>query len=104
MANESIIKKKGKEILYEEGYVCWTAAKAMYQSSDIFGIFDVIAVKKNAINEIRFIQWTSMINMGARRNKIKRFFLENNCFIPSELWGYEYGKWKKEIINNPLKD
>lgn len=102
MAQENIIRKAGKLKLALDGYVCWTGAKAMYQSSDIFGIFDVIAAKKNAINEIRLIQWTSIKNMGARRRKIRQFFLTNNLFIPSELWGYEYGKWKIEIIQNPL--
>ena len=102
MAQESVIKNKVKLKMAEEGYVFWSGAKAMYQSSDIFGIFDCICVKKNSNNEFRFIQYTSISNMGARRRKIKQFFLTNNCFIPSELWGYANGKFKKEIIENPL--
>lgn len=103
MAQENIIKKKGKQILAEQGYVCWCGAKAMYQSSDIFGIFDVIAAKTGEVNQIRFIQWTSKSNVSARRRKIKNFFLEHKLFIPSELWGYENGKFTFETIENPLK-
>lgn len=102
MAQENVIKNKVKLKLAEDGYVFWSAAKAMYQSSDIFGIFDCIAAKKNAINELRFIQYTSVKNMAARRRKIRQFFISNNLFIPSELWGYENGKFKIENINNPL--
>lgn len=102
MAQENIIKKKGKQILAEQGFICWSGAKAMYQSSDIFGIFDVIAAKTNAVNELRFIQWTSKSNVSARRRKIKKFFLEHKIFIKSELWGYSNGQFKIEHIENPL--
>ena len=102
MAQENVIRHKGKLLLAEQGYVCWSGAKAMYQSSDIFGIFDVIAAKRNAQNELRFIQWTSKSNVSARRKKIRHFFLEHNLFITSELWGYEDGKFTMENIENPL--
>lgn len=102
MAQENIIRTKGKQKLADEGYICWSGAKAMYQSSDIFGVFDVIAAKRGAVNELRFIQWTSKSNVAARRRKIKNFFLEHQLFIDSELWGYERGKFTIEIIKNPL--
>jgi len=101
MAQESIIKREVKLILADEGYVFWSGAKAMYQSSDIFGIFDCIAAKRGKTNELRFIQYTSMSNMSARRHKIKTFFLTNDLFIPSELWGYDHGAFKKETIKDP---
>lgn len=101
MAQESIIKQKVKLELANENYVFWSGAKAMYQSSDIFGIFDCIAVKRGETNQFRFIQYTSMSNMFARRLKIKKFFLTNNLFITSELWGYDQGKFKKEMIRDP---
>jgi len=102
MAQENVIKQKVKVKLTEEGWVFWSAAKAMYQSSDIFGVFDCIAAKKGEVNKLRFIQYTSFSNMSARRRKIKAFFLEHKLFIPSELWGYENGKFKIEHIENPL--
>jgi len=102
MAQENIIKKKGKQILAEQGYVCWCGAKTMYHSSDIFGIFDVVAVKTNDVNNIRFIQWTSKSNISARRKKIKNFFLKHKLFISSELWGFKNGKFTFETIKNPL--
>lgn len=102
MAQEQIIKQKIKIKLAEEGYVFWSGAKAIYQSSDIFGVFDCIAAKRGSNNELRFIQYTSISNMSARRRKIKQFFLTNNLFITSELWGYDKGKFKIEKIENPL--
>lgn len=100
MAQESVIKQKIKVKLAEEGWVFWSGAKAMYQSSDIFGIFDCIAVKRGSINEFRFIQYTSISNMAHRRRKIKQFFITNKVFIDSELWGYERGVFKIELINH----
>lgn len=101
MAQESIIKQKVKLALANDDYVFWSGAKAMYQSSDIFGIFDCIAAKRGSMNEFRFIQYTSISNMAARRRKIKQFFLSNNLFIDSELWGYEGGKFKVEKVEDP---
>lgn len=88
--------------LADEDYVFWSGAKAMYQSSDIFGVFDCIAAKRGSINELRFIQYTSISNMAARKRKIKQFFIANNLFIDSEIWGYEKGVFKIEKIENPL--
>lgn len=98
MAKEYEIKRRVKEILARDGWIMWSGAKAMYQSSDIFGIFDCIAVKVGTENTIRFIQYTSMSNMAARRRKIRAFFAEHNVFLTSELWGYEGGKFKIEQI------
>ncbi len=102
MAKEYAIKQRVKLELANDGWVFWSGAKAMYQSSDIFGVFDCIAVKRGQSNTFRFIQYTSIGNMSARRSKIKKFFLANNLFIDSELWGYEGGIFKKEAIKNPL--
>ena len=101
MAQEVIIKKKVRMKMAEEGFVFWSGAKARFQSSDIFGIFDCICVERGT-SKLRFIQYTSKSNVGARRRKIKNFFLENNVFIESELWGYENGQFAVEHIENPL--
>ena len=98
MAQEGIIRRKAIEILTLEGWVVWCGAKAMYRSSDIFGIFDGIAVKKGEVNKLRFIQWTSKSNMAARRRKMYSFFKVNHLFITCELWGYEDGKFTVELI------
>ena len=61
----------------------------MNQSQDVFGIFDVLAIKGT---HVRWIQFTSKGNMSARRKKILSFFKKHSCFIESELWGYDDNK------------
>lgn len=100
MAKENIIKNKVKIQLANEGYVFWSGAKAMYQSSDIFGVFDCICIERGT-SKLRFIQYTSISNMSARRRKIRDFFIKENVFIESELWGYANGTFKIEKILNP---
>lgn len=81
---EAKIRKEAKKILISEGFYPWCPAKAKYQETDIFGIYDCLAIKDS---EIRYIQWTSVGNMRAREKKIKKFFEEHKCFIPCEVWG-----------------
>jgi len=102
MVREATIRKKARDILEKDGYVTWCAAKAKYQSSDIFGVFDCVAVKKGegeyvCSDQVRYIQWTTKSNLSARRRKILAFFDENNLWIPCEIWSYDNDKGKFKI-------
>lgn len=81
---EARIRANAKKALEKEGYHLWCPKKVRYQETDVFGIYDGLAVKGT---EIRFIQWTSIGNIRAREKKIRKFFEERDCFIPSEVWG-----------------
>lgn len=93
MATEKLIRTKAREILEKEGFHLWCPSKVRYKETDIFGIYDGLAIKDS---ELRFIQWTSKSNIRAREKKIHAFFTEHNCFIPCEVWGWD--EIKKEFI------
>lgn len=86
MATETLIRSKARAILEKEGFHLWCPSKVRYQETDIFGIYDGLAIKDS---ELRFIQWTTKHNMKAREKKIQSFFKEHNCFIPCEVWGWD---------------
>ena len=103
MVREATIRKKARDILEKEGYVTWCAAKAKYQSSDIFGIFDCVAAKRGTgehteSDKLRYIQWTTKEHKSARMKKILAFFDENGLWIPCELWLYDNDKGSFTIV------
>ena len=81
---EITIKKAVYKQLEKEGYYGWSAPKVRYIETDIFGIFDGLFIKDS---HIRYIQWTTVSNMSARKNKILKFFEEHKCWIPCEIYG-----------------
>lgn len=81
---EAVIKKVVYKQLEKEGFIGWSAPKVKFQETDIFGVFDGIFIKDS---ELRFIQWTTDVNMRAREKKIKNFFEQNKVFVPCEVWG-----------------
>jgi len=89
MAKEAVIRKHARELLESDGWITWCPPNVKYAETDIFGVFDCITVKDS---ELRFIQWTSISNISARKKKIMKFFNENNVFIPCEVWGHKKGK------------
>lgn len=93
MATETLIRSKARAILEKEGFHLWCPSKVRYQETDIFGIYDGLAIKDS---ELRFIQWTSKSNIRAREKKIHAFFAKYNCFIPCEVWGWD--EIKKEFV------
>lgn len=97
MATEALIRSKAKKELEKEGYHVWCPAKAKYIETDIFGVFDAVAIKDS---HIRYIQWTSLKNIRAREKKIRQFFEDKRCFVGCEVWGYDQkkGEFKKIII------
>lgn len=85
MSKEATIRKQAVKQLEKEGYITWCPAKVKYQETDVFGVFDCLALKDS---DIRFIQWTSSSNVAARKKKILKFYEDNDVFLPAEVWGY----------------
>lgn len=88
---ESYIRKKVLDELTRQGYVCWwpyPPRNTYAKEKDILSIFDVLAVKRKT-SEVRWIQFTSLSNVSARKKKILDYFRANEIFLPlSEVWGY----------------
>ena len=93
---EPEIRKKAIRLLELKGYVCWYPKKVKYQETDVFGVYDILAARKN---KVRYIQITTYPNISARRKKILGFLEKNNVKIKgSEVWGYHKSKKKFIII------
>lgn len=84
---EAIIRKKAREEM--EGWVCWCPPKAKFQETDIFGIVDMVCAKGK---RLKWIQYTTLSNISARKKKIQTVFKRDNFFIPVEVWGYDKKK------------
>jgi len=99
MAKEALIRKKAIEILTEKNYICWFPPKVKYQQTDIFGIVDLLAVRKR---ERKSIQLTTVSNISARRKKIVSFFKKSDVEFPVEIWAWDAQKkkFKKERVNS----
>lgn len=96
MAREATIRKKVRETLEKEGYLTWCPPKVKFQETDIFGVFDMAAVKDS---ELRFIQYTSSSNHAARKRKIMDFFEKHDVFIGCEIWSLRpNGTFRIEVI------
>lgn len=95
---ENDIRKKAVIEFQKEGLIYWFPPRAKFQQTDIFGVFDVIAVKiLNGVPEIYFIQLTTPPNVAARRAKIKKFYeteLSGHSFVHSWIWAYDKEKEK----------
>ena len=98
--SEKLIKQKALAELKKEGYRAWCPVRPSfgYAEVDIFGVFDCIAIKKE---KLRFIQWTTSININARIRKIEAFFNgKPKVYIPCEVWGWH--NKKKVFIKKDL--
>ena len=81
------IRKKAIQELESAGYVCWYPPKTRWgKKKDIFGVFDMIALKNDVV---RFIQLTTASNMAAREKKVIKFLEENRLGILTEIWGWD---------------
>ena len=67
MPKENLIRKKAIQILEERGWICWYPSKVRYQQTDVFGIIDILALRKR---EKKNIQLTTLPNVSAKRKKI----------------------------------
>ena len=91
---EALLRKKATQLLKNEGWVVWFPKKVKFWETDIFGVYDILAVRKN---KLRFIQITTLPNLSARRKKIQNFLIPNEVNIPSEIWAYDKKKKKFKI-------
>lgn len=76
---ESRIRNKVTDALEKKGFYCWYAPKVRYHSTDVFKIFDVLAVKPDG--KIWWIQLTTASNVSARRKKIQEFLEESGAEV-----------------------
>lgn len=98
MAKESEIRKKAVQILEKQKWIIWWPSRAIFKQNDIFGIFDLICLKKR-LGNLKFIQLTTLSNLSTRRKKIKNFLKKNQLSKKNlaniEVWGWN--KRKKEF-------
>ncbi|MDP3991159.1 MAG: hypothetical protein Q8P63_02600 [Candidatus Nealsonbacteria bacterium] len=102
MSKESYNRKKLIKSLESEGWICWFPPKVKFQQSDVFGIIDVLALRRN---KMKNIQLTTLSNVSARRKKITAFLTSNQVKLPVEIWAWHPKKksFKKEKINIQLE-
>jgi len=94
---ETAIRKKAIELLEKDHWHCWFPKKVKYQETDVFGVFDILAIKRSTI---RWIQITSLSNIRARERKIMSFLGKVKANLPWEVWGIRKDKTFKIIKNN----
>ena len=76
MPKEAVLRKKAVQVLEKQNWIVWWPSKAIFKQNDIFGIFDLICLKKRAGN-LKFIQLTTLPNLSTRKKKIRAFFKKN---------------------------
>jgi len=98
MPTEQFIRKKAVELLRKEGWITWYPSRAKYKQNDIFGIIDLLAVKKKKMKKI---QLTTLPNVSAKRKKITNFLKKNKVEMTVEIWGWSSKKksFRIEKIN-----
>ncbi|MDP2864210.1 MAG: hypothetical protein Q8N73_00930 [bacterium] len=98
MPTERFIRKKAIEKLQADGWVTWFAPKVKYQQTDIFGIIDLLAIKKKKMKKI---QLTTLPNVSAKRKKITNFLKKNKVELSVEIWAWHSSKkiFRIEKIN-----
>jgi len=99
---EAEIRKKAIEILQGKGWITWFPSKVRFKQNDIFGIIDLLAVKKKKMKKI---QLTTLPNVSAKRKKITNFLKKNKVEMTVEIWGWnsKKKKFRKEKINIKIK-
>ena len=98
MPKETIIRKKAIEILHGAGWITWYPSKVKYKQNDIFGIIELLALRRK---ELKNIQLTTLSNVSTKRKKIINFFKEFKVELPVEIWGWD-GK-RKEFRKEKIK-
>jgi len=102
MPKEVVIRKKIIKILEDQGYVCWYAPKVKFHETDIFGIVDLLALRRR---QRKNIQLTTLPNLSAKRKKITTFLEKHNVEFPVEIWAWNQKKkvFKKEMVDIKIK-
>ena len=94
---ESQIRKLAIDKLKADGWVCWYSYKSKWaKESDIFGVYDLVICKGS---RVRWIQLTTIGNIGARKRKIEGFLRATGARLPSYVWGWD----KKKKIFKTIK-
>ena len=94
---EAIIRKKAIEILTKENYISWYPSPVRWKKEiDIFGVFDIVAVKHLKVP--RFIQITTLSNISARKHKVLKVFNDVLPLMSIEIWGYDKKKKIFKVI------
>jgi len=97
---EKEIRKKAEAQL-EGDFVVWSLQKVVYFQTDIFGVFDLIAIHRHFYT-VQLIQLTTSSNASKRRKKITEWL--RSCglmgFNGAWLWHWnlEKGAFVKEHI------
>lgn len=92
---EAVIRKKVITELEKEGFACWFPKKVKFQETDVFGVFDVLAIKGR---EVRWVQLTTIVNIRTREKKVLSFLERTKSLIVGEVWGYDKKKRLFKII------
>ena len=89
---EGEIRKKAIAIL-EPNYVVWALQKVAPYQTDIFGVFDLIAIHRQ-FSDVIFIQLTTTSNASKRRRKISDWLNRNDLFDfkGAHLWHWNAAK------------
>lgn len=97
MPKENFIRKKAIQILEEKGWVCWYPSKVRYQQTDVFGIIDILALRRK---EKKNIQLTTLPNVSAKRKKITDFLTKFKVYLTVEIWAWDNKRkiFRKETI------
>lgn len=88
---ENEIRKRASARLKADGWAYWYPP-LLYRlrgyERDIFGVFDLIAMRKN---KLLFIQLTTRQHVSERRRKIQAFMRESGCDFRSTayIWAWD---------------
>ena len=92
---EALIRKKVITELEKKDFTCWFPKKVKFQETDVFGVFDVLAIKGR---KVRWVQLTTITNIKAREKKVLDFLRKTKSLIVGEIWGYDKKKRIFKII------
>ncbi len=102
MPKEAEIRKKAIQILNKGGWITWHPSRARFKQNDIFGIIDLMAVKKKRMKKI---QLTTLSNLSVKRKKIANFLEKNKVEMTVEIWAWNGKKkvFKREMVGLPKR-
>lgn len=100
---ENDLKIIAKKEIERRGWIAWWPPKVKFYERDIFGCFDFVVLTDSLSSPV-FVQMTTLSNLSHRREKIIKFFHENNrvWFLAGHfhayIWAYDGRKGKFEEI------
>lgn len=87
------------KLLQDDGYLTERKNHAKFCSPDFFGMFDILAIKKNKTLLVQIKSNPS--DFYKARKEIKQWIKTNKIKIPCEIWLKVNNKpWRKEIISS----